>query len=396
MNVRINWSGRALDYTEDEINTVVEVMRRAETLTQGRHLADFESKFAGYHAAANSFAMTNCANALELSATLARLGPGDEVIMPAHTYCASAIPFARTGAKLVWADIDPQTLLISAVSIRALITPRTKAIVVVHLYGLMAEMDEISALAHQHGCLLVEDCAQALGAGYKGRKAGDYGDFACYSLHGQKNMTTLGEGGLLRVKAPELAKLVPGLRHNGHIGYSSTREHYWQPAMTNVDVDMEGVWPFNYSLSEAQCALGAKMLDRLDDINAVRRRRGEAFRAALADFHELVFQHVPAHCEHVHHLMPARYDGQQTGRHRDDFISLMVYEYGIKVIVQYYPLYRYPLFIKNGFGAANCPHTDHFFDNMVSFPFHQWMSDADFNYMIDSTRMVLQRLRNSA
>ena len=393
MNTRINWSGRALDYTEEEINAVVDVMRRGDPLTQGPHLANFEVQFARYHGTTHCFGMTNCANALELSATLARLGPGDEVIMPAHTYCASAIPFGRTGAKLVWADIDPATLVISAASIRQNLTPRTKAIVVVHLYGVMAEMDAIAELAQQNGCLLIEDCAQALGAEFKGRKAGDFGDFAAYSLHAQKNMTTLGEGGILRVKSPATAKLVPGLRHNGHIGFPSTRDHYWQPAMTNVDVDMEGVWPFNYSLGEAQCALGAKMLERLDAINAYRRQRGEAFRAAVADFPELVFQQVPADRRSVYHLLPARYDGTQYGKTRDDFIGLMAYDYGIKVIVQYYPLYRYPLFVKNGFGAAQCPHTDHFFDNMVSLPFHQWMKDEDFALLIDCTRKTLQRLR---
>jgi perosamine synthetase len=392
-NFKINWSGRALDYTQDEIDTVVEVMRRADPLTQGRHLAAFEARFAQYHGGAACFGVTNCAHALELSAVLSRLGPGDEVIMPAHTYCASAIPFGRTGATLVWADIDARTWVISAESVRERLTPRTKAIVVVHLYGLMAEMDKIAAIAAEHGCILVEDCAQSLGAEYRGRKAGEFGDYGCYSFHAQKNLTTLGEGGALRVKSVETARLVPGLRHNGHIGYPADREHFWQPAMTNVDVDLSGVWPFNYSLGEAQCALATKMLDRIDAINAERGKRGREFRAALADFPELVFQHIPDECKHAWHLLPARYDGSAWGKTRDDLLALMAYDYGVKFIVQYYPLYRYPLFQKMGFGAHACPETDRFFDHMVSIPFHVWMSDADFSFMIDSTRQALTRLR---
>lgn len=391
---RIGWSGRSLDYNEEEIKAVVDVMRQGDPLTQGKHLADFEAKFGRYHGFENCFGVTSCASALELSAVLTRIGPGDEVIMPAHTYCASAIPFGRTGAKLIWADIDPKTWLMEADSIRKLMTPHTKAIVVVHLYGLMASMAPIMRLASEHGCLVVEDCAQALGAEDGGRKSGAFGDIACYSFHCQKNITTLGEGGMLHVKSKKLAALVPGLRHNGHTDFPGERRNYWQPAMSNVDIDIPGIWPFNYSLGEAQCALGAKLLDRVDSLNDLRRRRAEAFQAAMADFPELVFQARPTDRKHAQHLLPARYDGAAFGYTRDDFIELMAYEYRIKVIVQYYPLYRYPLFEKMGFGAHDCPETDRLFDNMVSFPLHHWMSESDFEYMIDSSRRALLRLRD--
>jgi perosamine synthetase len=198
---------------------------------------------------------------------------------------------------------------------------------------------------------------------------------------------------MLRVRSAETARLVPGLRHNGHVGFPATREHYWQPAMTNVDQDLPGVWPFNYSLGEAQAALGAKMMDRIDAINDTRARRGERFRAALADFPELVFQRIPAGARSAWHLLPARYDGQAFGRNRDDLIARMAYVHGVKFIVQYYPLYRYPLFQKAGFGGHHCPETDRFFDHMVSIPFHQWMPEGDFQTMIECTREALTFLR---
>jgi perosamine synthetase len=391
--MKVNWSGKSLNYTQDEMDVVTEVMRCADPLTQGRYLAEFEAKFSRYHGSDNCFALTNCAHALELSAVMSRLGPSDEVIIPAHTYCATAIPFGRTGAKIIWADIDPNTWVVSAKSIASKITPKTKAIVVVHLYGLMAEMDKIASLAAANNCILVEDCAQALGASFKGRKAGDFGDFACYSFHGQKNITTLGEGGMIRVKDSKFAKLIPGLRHNGHIGFSGPREDYWKPAMTNVDLDLPGVWPFNYSLGEAQCALGSKLLDRLDQINLHRCHRAARIRSELFDYPELVFQQIPNDCNHAGHLLPARYDGSKYGRHRDDLIRLMAHEYGVKLIVQYYPLYRYPLFQKMGFGKNDCPETDFFFDNMVSIPFHIWMSESDFEFVIQAMRASLDKLR---
>lgn len=391
--IRIDWSGRAFDYSDSEIEAVVKAMKSADPLTQGKYLKQFESDFAKYNSTPNSFAVANCTNALDLAAILSGLKQGDEVIIPAHTFCATAIPFARTGAKILWADIDPETRVISEKSIDKLITKRTKAIVAVHLYGLMAKMDEIMGLAKKHDCIVVEDCAQAIGAEYKGAKAGSIGDFGTFSFHCQKSLTTLGEGGMLVVKRDDLAKKVPGLRHNGVRPFQYDREHYWIPAMSDVDVDMDGIWPYNFCINEVQCALGSAILKRLDKMNNLRIERAERFKQALKDFEELSFQEVPPLHKHVYHLLSAKYDGKAFGKKRDDFIKSMVYGYGIKVIVQYYPLYRYPLFKKMGFGEAACPDTDDFFDNMVSFPFHHWMSEKDFNYMIDSTIKTLKKLR---
>lgn len=389
----IGWSGRAFHYSEEEIAAVVDAMRGADPLTQGPCQARFEKDFAAYCGVKHAFAAANCTNALDLTAILTRLGPGDEVIIPGHTFCATAIPYGRTGARIVWADIDPATRVVSAETIGRVVSPRTKVFVPVHLYGLMCDMDEIMELARQHDCLVVEDSAQAVGASYEGRKAGSWGDFGTFSFHCQKNITTLGEGGALTVRDPEMAKLVPGLRHNGVRPFGYEREHYWQPAMGNVDLDLDGVWPYNFSIGEPQCALASQVLKRLDEMNALRVRRATAFREAFSDYPELSFQYVsPAH-GHVYHLLSARYDGSARGKTNHDFIGRMFHEHRIKVIVQYYPLYRYPLFQRMGFGEADCPATDDFFDNMVSFPFHLWMTDEDFDYVIACTKETLDTLR---
>lgn len=392
---RIDWSGRSLEYNDDEIKTVVDVMKNADPLTQGKYLEKFEEDFARYDGINNTFAVSNCTNALELAATLSGIGKEDEVIIPGHTFCATAIPFARTGAKLVWADIDPDTRLISAETIKKLVNRNTKVIVVVHLYGLMVDMDPIMEIARENNCIVVEDCAQAMGAEYKGRKSGSIGDFGTFSFHCQKHITTLGEGGMLVVKSDNLAEKVPGLRHDGCRPYPSGREDYWVPAMSDVDVDMDNVWPYNFCLTEVQCALGSMLLKRLDEMNNQRIKRAIFFRDSVKDFPELSFQKVMNDNIHVYHLLSAKYDSKLTGRKNHDFIKLMAYDYKIKVIVQYYPLYRYPLFKKMGFGSADCPKTDDFFNNMVSFPFHLWMNDKDFDYMIECTLKTLKRLRGN-
>lgn len=392
MDFKINWSGRAIDYTNEEIAAVVEVMKTGDPQTQGKYLKKFESDFAEFVGSPHCFGVTNCTHALELIADLTRLGPEDEVIIPGHTYCASAIPFGRTGAKLKWADIDPETFLVSLNSIKALTTKKTKAIVVVHLYGKICDMSAIAQFAKENGIYLIEDVAQAIGATQNGKRAGSFGDFAAFSFHGQKNVTTMGEGGVLVVKDPQLAKLVPGLRHNGHVSFPN-QSRYWIPAMTNIDLDMVGIWPHNFSLTEAQAALGSVLLRRVDSLNKERRKRAIRFQEALQEFPELKFQKEGIEGEHVYHLLPAWYDGTKTGKTRDDLLNLLSTKYAVKAIVQYYPLYRYDLFKKMNLGEARCPQTDFFFDRMVSFPFHLWMSDADFNYLIQSVQSALTELR---
>ncbi|MEK9754955.1 MAG: DegT/DnrJ/EryC1/StrS family aminotransferase [Rhodospirillaceae bacterium] len=389
----VPWSGRGSRYSDDDIAFIVEAIQTADPLTQGRYQAEFEKAFRDYAGAEYAFAVSSCTAALHLAAVLCRLQPGDEVITPAHTFAASAIPFAQTGAKLVWADIDPATFVVSAASVERLITPNTKVIVVVHLYGLMADMDAIMALAEKHGLLVVEDAAQSLGATYKGRQAGTIGDFGCFSFHTHKNISTLGEGGMLTVRDAETAALVPGFRHNGMRPYQGERPQYWKPAMSNVDFDWDGVWPFNYCIGEVQCAAGTTQVPKIDDLNALRRRRAEKFMAAVKDFPELAFQATPEGRTNVYYCLPARYDGTPAGRGRDDFMTRMATVHNVQMVVQYYPLYRYPMFEKAGFGEADCPETDRFFDRMVSFPFHAWMPDDQFEYLIDATRETLTELR---
>ena len=392
-NVVVPWSGRGPNYTEDEIATVVAAMRDADPQTQGRYQAEFERQFGAYIGSPHAFAMSSCTAALELAALLCRLQPGDEVISPAHTFAATVIPFARTGASLRWADIDPDTRVVTAETIRPLIGPRTKVVIVVHLYGLVCDMDPILDLAREHQIVVVEDAAQALGAKYKGRQAGSIGDIGCFSFHTHKNITTLGEGGMLVLRSAKHAEAVPGLRHNGMRGYEGDRSRYWVPAMSNVDFDIDGLWPYNFCIGEVQCALGSKMLERLDAINAERKNRAERFIAAMASFPELVFQKTPEGCGHSWHLLASRYDGERYNKTRDDLIGFLAFAAGVQAVVQYCPLYRYPMFKKAGFGEANCPETDRFFDNMVSFPFQQWMPENQFSTMVSLVRNGLDQMR---
>jgi perosamine synthetase len=392
MNIRIDWPARGHGYTEDEIAAVAQVMRAiGQPLTQGPYVQRFEQAFAQYVGVKRAYAMMSCAHVLDITAMLLELQPGDEVVIPAHTYCASALAFARRGAVIRWADIDPESLTISPDSLRKLCTEKTKAIVVVHLYGLLSpHIEEIVTYAKERGIFLIEDCAQALGAKLVDRHCGTFGDIGCYSFHAQKNLSTLGEGGMMVVADPSLADKVPGLRLNGHVPFKNKPE-YWLPAMTNVDQDIDGIWPMKSTMTEAQAAVGILLLNRLDILTEQRRIRAMVFRDAMRDFPELHFQGMYTQQSHSHHLLPARCISK--GWNRDDLIRLLSTAYGIKAIIQYYPLNRYDLFRKAGFGQAEVPETDRYFDNMISFPFSLVIDDEDFTYLIESVRSALRQLR---
>jgi perosamine synthetase len=395
MDLQVNFSGRALDYTEEEIAVVIDALKTADPLTQGRFQQAFEAKFREFNKSPYAFAMMNGTCALEVAAQLCAFKPGDEVIVPLHTFTSSAYPFAKKGAKLVWADVDLATRVIDAKCIEAALTPRTKAVVVVHLYGYVADMPSIMALAKKHNFLVIEDACQAIGADINGTRVGAFGDFGIFSFHSHKNLTTLGEGGMLTVKDEKYAKIIPMLRHNGHCVFPYERPDYWKPAMGNLDfpeLDGEIVWPNNYCLGEVECALGAKQLERIDIINAEKRARALRFIDALADYPELEFHRVDS-TRHNYHLLPARM--VDTVERRDDFIRRMFNEKGVKCVVQYYPLNRYPFYQRLGLGEANCPNADLFYDHMISFPFQHNLKDSEFDHMLKATKDILNAQRKS-
>lgn len=385
----IPFSGRAHSYSQDEINTVIEVMQNARTLTQGEYQTAFQRKFASFLGVENAFALNNATSALELAAQLCQFKEGDEVIIPAHTYTASAYRFLKNGAKIVWADIDLESRVVTEETIRKCISSKTKAIVVVHLYGYCADMVSIMKLATQNKLIVIEDVAQAIGTKINGKMAGTFGDFGVFSFHSHKNISTLGEGGMLVVNDAEIASIVPLMRHHGHCDFNYFRKDYWKPAMGNLDfpeLNGEKIWPNNFCIGEVECALGEKLIDRVNQMNKEKRIRAINFIDQLSEFKELEFHRVDSE-RHNYHLLVGRFLNDK----RDKFIKSMATN-GVQCIVQYYPLNRYDFYKKVGLGIANCPNTDKFFDNMVSFPFQHMMTDETFDLLLKITKKVLSEI----
>ena len=393
MNFKVPFLGRAHLYTEEELNLIKEVSQNAIPLTQGKYLKEFENKFAKYVGVKYAFGVNNATNSLEMIAQLCQFKEDDEIVVPAHTFTASVYPFIKKGAKVRWADIDFETRVVSLETIKKCINKNTKAVVVVHLYGMIIpDIEDIAKYCKENNIILIEDVAQALGTEINGKKAGSFGDFSVFSFHSHKNITTLGEGGMIACNDKQYADIIPMLRHNGHCAWEFEREYYWQPAMGNVDLpelNGEYLMPNNYCMGEVEAALGAKLLDRIDKINEEKRKRAIKFIDEVTKISNILEFNRIDDKRHNYHLLVA-----YAKKNRDKIMQKLAFEKRIQVIVQYYPLYRYDLYKKLGFGKANVPNTDKFYDNMISFPFHHMMSDEDFEYMLQSTKEVLKNIEN--
>ena len=393
MNFKIHFSGRAHNYIEQEKQVILEAVDNAVPLTQGKYLDTFQKEFSKYIGSPYAFGINNATSGLYLSAQMCQFENGDEVICPAHTFTATIYPFIKNGAKPVWADIDLETRVINLEEIKKVITPKTKAVVVVHLYGFaIPDIQEIADFCKEKNIFLIEDVAQALGTEVNGKKAGTFGDFGIFSFHSHKNMTTLGEGGMIITNSKKFSDVIPMLRHNGHTTWDFERENYWTPAMGNVDlVELNGkyILPNNFSLGEVESALGTELLKRIDKINKEKRERAIYFIDRVLETSSDIIFHKVDSVQHNYHLLVAEV---KNGK-RDIFMKKMSEEKRIQCVVQYYPLNRYDLYKKLGFEKAYIPNTDKFFDNMVSFPFHHSLTNEDFEYMLKLTLEVLEEIK---
>ncbi|WP_342727946.1 DegT/DnrJ/EryC1/StrS family aminotransferase [Bradyrhizobium sp. B097] len=251
-------------------------------VTQGPLTERFEKLLAEKHEVKHALACTSCTAALHLATLALQLGPGDEVIVPAFTWVTSAHCAEYVGAKPVFVDIDLSTYNIDPEKLKAAITPRTKAIVAVHLFGLAAPMDEIKAIAEPHGIAVIEDAACAIGTTYKGKPIGAIGDIGCFSFHPRKAVTT-GEGGAVTTNRDDLAARVRSQRNHGSTGAPDPSIEPHGP-WTMATFDNLG---FNLRLSDIQAAVGVAQMGKLDRLLAERRRLGRRYTELLMEVNSI-------------------------------------------------------------------------------------------------------------
>ena len=268
-------------FSEEEIDQVRAVLA-SKWVTQGPMTERFEKLVADRHGVKFAIACTSCTAALHLVAMGLELKADDEVIVPAFTWITSANAAEYVGARVVFADVDVDTYNIEPAKLEAAITPRTKAVIAVHLFGLASPMDEIAAICAPRNIVVIEDAACAIGTNYKGRPVGAIGDIGCFSFHPRKVITT-GEGGMVTTNREDLAIAVRSLRNHGATG------------TPDPSIEPHGPWTmatfnrlgFNLRLSDIQAAVGVAQMSKLEHLLRERRARAQRYSSLLAGLQEL-------------------------------------------------------------------------------------------------------------
>jgi len=341
-------------------------------LTQGPKVAQFEAAFAERHQVAHGVATTSCTTALHLALAALGIGPGDEVVVPAFTWVATANVVRYCGATPVFADVDRATYNVDPERMAAAVTARTRAVIPVHLFGLCADMDAVRA-ALPDGALVLEDAACAAGAAYHGRPAGGLGDIAAFSFHPRKSITT-GEGGMVTTDDADLAERARVLRNHG-ASISEEARHRGSAPYLLADYDVLG---FNYRMSDVQAAIGLVQLTKLDEFVSERARWAAWYDAALADLEWLTTPAVPDGYGHGWQSYVCLVeDGAPTGR---DEILRILHEHGIGGRPGTHAVTELGLYRES---AASCPTARLLDERTLAIPLHNRMSEDDYAYVAD-------------
>jgi perosamine synthetase len=259
-------------------------------ITQGPKVLEFEEKFAKYTGAAYAVAVSNCTTGLHLAMIVAGISSGDEVICPSMSYIATANSITYVGANPVFAEVIPETYNLDPVDTERKITPKTKAILVVHQIGMPADIDAFRALADKYKLILIEDAACAIGSEYKGRKIGSHSDLVCFSFHPRKVIST-GDGGMVTTGRKDYYERLKLLRQHGMSVNDRVRHE-----SSKVIIEEHLEIGYNYRMTDMQAAIGIKQLERMDWIIAERRKISAKYNQAFADINSIRLPYEPDNC----------------------------------------------------------------------------------------------------
>jgi dTDP-4-amino-4,6-dideoxygalactose transaminase len=312
----------------------------------GPEVTAFEQRFGAYCSAKHCIALNSGTSALHLALLAGGVGPGDEVITTSMTFVATTAAILYCGAKPVFVDVDSKTWTMDANSIEAAVTPRTKAILPVHLHGLVAEMDPIIEIARRHGLLVIEDAAQSHGAEYKGRRAGSIGDIGCFSFYPGKNLGAYGEGGAAVTNDSELAQRMALLRDWG-------QESKYRHVLPG----------FNYRMDAIQGAVLNVKMDYIEKWTEMRRRIADQYAYLLADT-RCQAPAPPPHCRHVYHVYAIRV------ANRDRVQELLNSGHIVTGIHYPVPVHLQTAYADLGYGLGDLPVTEMVADEFLSLPIY--------------------------
>jgi dTDP-4-amino-4,6-dideoxygalactose transaminase len=352
---------------KSEIDEAIARVLESCQFVLGPEVAAFENEFAAYCATTDCIAVNSGTSALHLALLAAGVGPGDEVITVPFTFVASVATILYTGAKPVLVDIEPRTFNMNPAAIQAAISPRTKAIMPVHLYGHPADMDFIMDVARKLGLIVIEDAAQAHGARYKGRPVGSIGDIACFSFYPAKNLGAYGEGGAVTTSNPAYAEKIRSLRDWGQ----DRKYHHV----------LHG---YNYRLEAVQGAILRVKLRHLETWTEARRRIVEKYGDLLADA-DVVLPVEMEWARHVYHLFTVR------SKNRDATQAALLNQ-GIQTGVHYAtPVHLQPAYQDLGYGLGSLPESEKTAKEVLSLPMYPELTDAQLETVAEALTACARR-----
>jgi perosamine synthetase len=355
---------------DDELNEVAAVLASGY-LAQGPKVGEFERAVADYVGAKHAFAMTSATTALHLALVVLDIGPGDEVLVPDFTFPASANVVVQQGARPILVDVDPATFTVDLHDLAAKITPRSRAIMPVHAFGLSADMAPLNVLAQAHGLAVVEDAACAIGTTYGGKHCGALGTIGCFSFHPRKVITT-GEGGMITTDDDALAQRIALLRSHGGVRRDG-----------RFTFEAAG---FNYRMSDIQAAVGVAQLRKLDGLIARKRELAAQLTGLLDGLDGVTAPAVPAWGGHIFQAYVVLLD---DGIDRDRVIELMR-EQGIETTLGTYALHAQPFFAREyGYELGDLPGSYRAFRQSLALPLYSQLTDQDMARIAQALRRSL-------
>lgn len=350
-----------------EVDAAIHAVLDSCGFVMGKEMYAFEEEFAAFCGVKHGIACSNGSDALHLALQATGVGPGDEVITVPNSFIATTEAITRAGATIRFVDIDIRTFNIDPNRIEAAITPKTKAILPVHLYGQICDMDAVNAIARRHNLVVIEDAAQAHGARYNGKRAGSLGKAACFSFYPSKNLGAYGDAGMVVTDDDEVAETLRLLRDHGQI-----RSKKYMSAI-------EG---YCWRMDTVQAAVLRTKLPHLDGWNAARRAHAARYAELFAGS-EVVVPHVLPQCEPVYHIYGARLP------RRDDVIAALKAK-GIDARIHYpIPIHLQPAYDRLGFKLGDFPATDQQVREVVSLPMYAEMTDEQVQEVAGAVRAVV-------
>ncbi len=371
--------------SDAERNEVMDTLN-SEWLTTGPKTKRFEADLKNYVGAPGIVALNSCTAGLHVGLVALGVGPGDEVLVPSMTFCATANVVEHVGAKPVLVDVRPDTLCMDPEAAARAVTPRTKAIMPVHYAGHPVDLDPLFALADQHGLHMLEDAAHAIPTKYKGVMVGSRKNLAAYSFYATKNLTTV-EGGAL-TGDPELIEKCRIIGHHG------MNRDAWKRFDKSGSWYYEVVLPgFKYNMTDMQAAIGIHQLTRLAGFQKRRREVVARYKAGFGHMPELQLPVELEGCESSWHLYVLRLNTEMLNISRNEMIEGLK-GLNIGTSVHYVPVHMHPFYRdKYGYRPEDCAVAFDSYQRMLSLPLHPGLTDADVDYVIEAVRSLVEANR---